>query len=119
MIYTTDGQIPTKKPLLIVGNSIAKVAAENQKQYSIERLKKLPRGEFNKVNNINPIQIDNLEGYEMVVNGKSEDAKDELIYQVMLFDDAGYYFTIVGMTTEDFENNLKRFKNIAKTFKRK
>lgn len=119
LIYTTDGQIPTEKPSLIIGNSIAKVSAENQKQYSVERLKKLPRGEFNAVKEINLIQIDNLQGYEIVANGKSKDAKTELIYQIILFNDKGDYYIIVGRATEDLENNLQRFKSIANTFKRK
>lgn len=119
LMFTTDGQIPTKNPSLIVGNSISKVSAENQKQYCIERLKKLPRGELNKPKEINPIQIDNLQGYEIVADGKDKDSKEELIYQVMLFNEQGDYFIIIGLATEDRENNLKSFRNIAKTFKRK
>lgn len=119
LIYTTDGQIPSEKPTLIVGNSIAKVSNENQKQYCIDRLKKLPRGESNTVKEINPIQIDNLQGYEIVADGKSKDLNNELVYLVMLFSDPGDYFIIVGKATEDLENNLKSFKNITKTFKRK
>lgn len=119
LIYTTDGQIPTQKPSFIVGNSIAKVSSENQKQYSIERLKKLPRGEFNDIKEITPVQIDNLNGYEIVAKGKTKNAKDELVYQVMLFNDTGEYFIMVGTSTADFENRLKIFKSIAKTFKRR
>lgn len=119
LIYTTDGLIPTEKPSLIVGNSIAKISTENQKQYSIDRLKKLPRGESIAVVDINPIQIDNLRGYEIVGSGKSKDSKDELTYQVMLFDSTGDYFIIIGKAVEDLDNNLKRFKMITKTFKRK
>jgi len=119
LIFTTDGQIPTEKPSLIVGNSIAKVSTENQKQYCIDRLKKLPGGELNKLKEINPIQIDNLQGYEIVADGKNKDSKDQLIYQIILFSETGDYFIIVGMATEDLEKNLKSFRNIAKTFKRK
>jgi hypothetical protein len=119
LIYTTDGQIPTDKPTLIIGNSIAKVVKPNQKQYCIDRLKKLPGGELNKVKEINPIQIDNLKGFEIVAEGKSKDSKDELTYQVMLFDDADNYFIIIGKTSDELEKNLQVFKDIAKTFVRK
>ncbi len=119
LTYTTDGNIPTEHPLLIVGNSIAKVSTANEKQYCIDRLKKLPRGEQNTVKEINPIQIDNLKGYEIIANGKNKDSKAEIIYQVMLFGDADNYFIIIGMATENFDANLNTFKNIAKTFKRK
>jgi hypothetical protein len=42
LLYSTDGKIPTEKPTLIVGNSVAKVSAQNQKKYAEERLTKLP-----------------------------------------------------------------------------
>jgi hypothetical protein len=119
LIYTVDGKIPTEKPSLIVGNSIAKVSPEDQKQYSIERLKQLPRGNLSEIKEIDPIQIDNLNGYEIIAKGKTKDAKEELIYSIMLFDNNGDYFIIVGMAAEDFENNLKKFKSIARTFQRK
>jgi hypothetical protein len=37
----------------------------------------------------------------------------------MLFDGNGNYFLIIGQSREDFEDNLKSYKDIAKTFKRK
>jgi hypothetical protein len=119
LIYTTDGKIPTKKPSLIVGNSIAKVTSENQKQYCINRLKKLPGGELNVVKEINPITIDNLSGYEIVANGKNKDSKHELIYQTIVFTGNDDYFIIIGKATEDLEFNLQIFKTITKTFRRK
>jgi hypothetical protein len=119
LIYTTDGQIPTDKPTLIIGNSTEKVVTQNRKQYCIDRLKKLPRGDLNKVKEINPIQIDNLHGFEIIAEGKNKDSKDELIYQVILFDSTDNYFIILGMTSDEFENNLQVFKSLAKTFTRK
>ena len=119
LLYSTDGKIPTDKPTLIVGNSIAKVSSQNQKKYSEERLKKLPRGEFNIIKEINEITIDNLNGFEIVANGKTKDDKAELIYQVMLFNEKGDYYIIVGQTKDDFNKNLESFKKVAKTFKRK
>ena len=119
LLYSTDGKIPTEKPTLIVGNSIAKAPSQNQKKYSEERLKKLPRGEQNVIKEINEITIDNLKGYEIVANGKTKDDKAELIYQVMLFDENGDYYIIIGQTKEDFDKYLENFRKVAKTFKRK
>ncbi len=119
LLYSTDGKIPTEKPTIVVGNSIAKVSPSNQKKYSEERLKKLPRGEQSIVKEINEVTIDNLNGYEIVANGKTKDNKDELVYQVMLFTENGDYYLFVGQTKEEFDNYLERFKKIAKTFKRK
>ena len=119
LLYSTDGKIPTEKPTLIVGNSIAKVSSQNQKKYSEERLKKLPRGELNVIKEINEITIDNLKGFQIVANGKTSDDKAELIYLVMLFNEKGDYYIIVGQAKEDFNKYLDSFKMIAKTFKRK
>lgn len=119
LLYSTDGKIPTEKPTLIVANSIAKVPTQDQKKYSEERLKKLPRGEQNTIKEIKEITIDNLKGYEIVADGKTKDNKAELVYQVMLFNESGDYYIIVGQSKEDFDKYLESFKKIVKTFKRK
>ena len=104
---------------MIVGNSIAKVPAQNQRKYAEERLKMLPRGELNVIKEIKEITIDKLNGFEIVADGKTKDDKAELIYQVMLFNDIDDYYIIVGRAKEDFEKYLASFKKITKTFKRK
>lgn len=119
LLYSTDGKIPTQKPTLIVGNSLVKVPNENQKKYSEERLKKLPGGALNEIKTINEIIIDNLKGYEIVANGKTKEGKTELIYQVMLFNEMGDYYIIVGQAKEEFDKYLESFKKVATTFKRK
>ncbi|TDO28131.1 hypothetical protein [Sediminibacterium goheungense] len=119
LIYSTDGKIPTEKPTLLVGNSIAKVSPPNQKLYAEERLKKLPRGEQSIIKEINPIRIDNVNGYEIVANGKTKDDKTELVYQVMLFNENGDYYIMIGQAKEDFDKYLESFRKITKTFKRK
>lgn len=119
LLYSTDGKIPTEKPTLVVGNSIAKVPTQNQKKYSEDRLKKLPRGEFNEIKTINEVIIDNLKGYEIVANGKTKEDKPELVYQVMLFNESGDYYIIVGQSKDEFDKYLEMFKKVTKTFKRK
>ena len=119
LLYSTDGKIPTEKPTLIVGNSISKIPLQNQKKYAEERIKKLPRGNLNVIKQITEITIDNLKGYEIIADGKTKDNKAELVYQVMLFDEKGNYYIILGNTIEDFDKYLESFKKIAKTFKRK
>ena len=119
LLYSTDGKIPTDKPTLIVGNSLVKIPLNNQKKYAEERLKKLPRGEFNVIKETKEIRIDNLKGYEIIADGKTKEDKSELVYQVMLFNDNGDYYIILGQATEDYTKNLEAFKSIALTFKRK
>ena len=119
LLYSTDGKIPTEKPTLIVANSIAKVQPQNQKKYAEERLKALPRGELNVIKEFKEVTIDNLKGFEIVADGKTKDDKAEMVYQVMLFNDNGDYYIIVGKAKEDFGKYLESFKKITKTFKRK
>ena len=119
LVYTIDGKVPTEKPTLIVGNSIAEISITNQKQFAIDRLKKLPRGESLVIKATNEVTIDQLKGYEIVAEGVSKENKPEQTYQVMLFNDEGGYYLIIGKTKEDFPKYLETFKKIARTFKRK
>ncbi|MEO5563892.1 MAG: hypothetical protein ABIR18_10670 [Chitinophagaceae bacterium] len=118
LLYTFDGKIPTERPTLLVGNSLSKVSVEDKKQYCIDRFNNIPDGKENKIKEINPVQIDGMQGYELIANRK-KDTKDELVYQVMLFTTTDDYFIILGSTTENPDAMLLTFKNIAKTFKRK
>jgi hypothetical protein len=119
LLYSTDGKVPTESPVLIVANSIGQVSAADQKQYSINRIKQLPRGEQIVIKTINAIEVDHLPGYEIVANGKNKHGKDQLVYQVMLFNGATEYYLIIGMAADDQEKNLQTYKSITKTFKRK
>lgn len=120
LLHSTDGKIPTEKPTLTVGNSISKIPlTQNRSAFALDRIKKLPKGELNVIKSNNEITIDNLKGYEIVAEGKSKDNLPELTYQVMLFNDKGDYFIILGQTSEDFQKYVDTFKKIAKTFKRK
>ena len=119
IIYTIEGNLPTEKPIIMVGNSISKVNPKDQKQYSIDRLKKLPNGESMTIESINPITIDNIDGYEIIANGKNSKDEDEKIYQVMLYNEISDYYIIIGMASQEKEEYLKKFKEIARTFRLK
>lgn len=119
LVYSTDGKIPTEKPSLIVGNSIGKIAPGEQKTYAEYRLKKLPGGESSVIRESKKISVDNLNGYEIVADGRTKDDKPELVYEVMLFNEIGDYYIIIGRAKEEFEKNLTNFRKITKTFKRK
>lgn len=92
---------------------------QDQKQYALERLRKLAGGEVSSIEEINALTIDNMDGFEIIANRKDDEGKPELVYQAMVFDSGGDYFLVVGQTTEDFEVNLEAFKRIARTVRRK
>lgn len=116
IIYSIEGKMPTEKPIIMVGNSISNVNPKDKRQYSIDRLKKLPNGESMTIESINPITIDNIDGYEIIANGKNSKEEDEKIYQVMLYDETSGYYMIIGMASQEKEEYLKKFKEIAKSF---
>ncbi|PQA60847.1 hypothetical protein [Siphonobacter curvatus] len=120
LVYTTDGKLPSVKPMLMVGTAMNRVEPiADRKAYAIQRLKSLPGGQASQVKEVQPIQIDGLDGYEIRASGKSHEGKPQLVYQAMLFPEEGGYYILVGMTTEQPEANLVIFKRIARTFKRK
>ena len=119
LVYSTDGKMPTEKPTFIVANSIGKVTVQHQKAFAHDRLRKLPRGELNQVQQNNEVEINNLKGIEIIAHGKTRNNGTELVYQVILFDDSGYYYLIIGKAKEEFDKYLQSFRRIVKTFKRK
>lgn len=119
LIYSTDGKIPTEKPILIVSNSVAKVAIQNQEQFAVQRLKDLPQGDLSVIKEKREISIDNLKGIEIVAHGRTKEGLPELVYQVIIFNNQGDYYLIVGQSRDDFPGYLESYRKIAKTFKRK
>lgn len=119
LLYSVDGEIPTEKPTIIITNSLSKVVINNQEEFARQRLKRLPQGQHNEVREIREVTIDNMKGYEIVADGKTKEGKPELVVQTMLFKNEGEYYIILAQAKEDFEANLKTFRQITATFKRK
>lgn len=80
LIYSTDGEIPTEKPTLIVGNSLSKIPLQNQREYAEERIKNLLNLEESKVIEVNEVTIDKMQGFEIIANGENKENKAKLAY---------------------------------------
>jgi hypothetical protein len=122
IIYTTDGKVPSQavdKAMFAVSTSIGNTAKGDRKQFSIASLQKLPEGNTNKIQSINPVSIGGLSGYEIVANGKGPKDESQLVYQLMLFKPDNEYFQLIGLTDTKFAARLAEFKAIGKTFKAK
>jgi hypothetical protein len=120
-IFTSDGFVPVKsadKAFFSIGQSISKMEIPNKKEFAIERLQYQPGGDKIKVDQTNEIEIDGMKGYEIIGFGEDEKGKKELNYQVVIFGEKTYYFTL-GLATNDFDKYLGQFKEITKTFKLK
>lgn len=119
LIYSTDGEVPTKSPdkaLILVANAHGKVAPANRRPFSLERLKKLPRGAAITPKTVTPITVDRLPGYEIVGEGKDANNQKQLVYQAMLFDAEGGYYLFVGTAIQNFDAHLDHFRRIVQTF---
>lgn len=122
LIYTTDGEVPTKAPdkaALVVANSHSTIPVSGRRQFCLERLKKLPRGTSIAAKSISPITVDKLNGYEILGEGKDGNNQKQLVYQVMLFDAEGGYYLLVGTAIQNFDTHLAHFRSIAQTFQLK
>jgi len=121
LIYNRDGKVPVEtadKASLVVAKAISKVAIPDKKEYAINRIKILPV-QISKIFETNPIEINGLEGFEIIAEGVNrKTGEKEQAYQVMLFKDSTYYI-LFGSSQADFEANLVVFKKIARTFKLK
>lgn len=122
LLYTVDGKVPTEsedKTSFILGMSLSDIQSIDKKLTAINRIKKFPLSELNiPEEQILPVEIDEISGYEIVAEGINSSGIREMIYQVMLFSDSGYYI-MIGTTQSDFQNNLDLFKNISRTLKRR
>jgi hypothetical protein len=119
LFYSADGKMPTKTPTLLIGSSLGASTIADAKTYAEQRLKKLPRGEFNVIRKTSAVTVDGLKGYEIIAFGKSEDNKPELVYMTMLFNPGSGYFIIVGNSEQDFAGYEEKFRKVALSFKRK
>lgn len=117
LLFSVEGKIPTNKPTFIVGNSIAKVATNDRKKYTEERLKKLPRGEFIDIKHMIEVRIQNMDGYEILAEGLNKEGFPVLIYMLMVYNNAGDYYIMLGESAEDFEKYTRLFKDMAKSLK--
>jgi len=119
ILFNRDQKIPTEsadKVTLITDKSFAKVAIKDKKSFCISRLNKNTRG-FSVIESkgINEIEIDNLKGYELF-GGNSD---NEEMCQVILFDNDGGYYLLVGTYLAKSEKARTDINSIIRTFHRK
>lgn len=113
LLYSEDDKIPTDKGLIGVSYSLGHKVNSDYKQFSIDRLKKLPDASNSVIKTIAKVTISDMEGYEIV----AEDNSKQLIYLVILFTPDKEYYLIVGQAKDDKEKNLEIYKKVSKTFK--
>ncbi len=120
-LFNRDEKIPTQsddKATLIADKSFNKTKIEDRKKFSLLRLKEFPdKYQIIDEKGINKIEIDGLKGYEIYAT--SLERKNELFYQVILFQEDGGYYIFIGTYLKEKESALKDIQKIIMTFKRK
>ena len=109
LMYTTDGNMPPKakdKTTFTATASLHYEKISDYKKYCIETMKLIPTVKNIPEKNIFPVTIDNMKGFEMWTSGKNQvHGQEEMIYQVVLFEDKMIY-TLVGLSLDNFEENF-------------
>jgi hypothetical protein len=121
LVYTTDAKMPTQSTdgaMLVLAQSFGKMDAPNKEQFCINRLQQLPHKDSMQIEEIKPVTIDGLSGYEITAFTQNAASEKELVYQLILFEKNSYYI-LVGNCYGQFENYALAFKKHGLTFKRK
>ncbi len=118
LMYTIDGKVPTERPYFLIGHSIADVKPDDHKQYIIDRFKRLPESEIFIMNGVSPIEAGGYKGFELIAYSKGH-LPPELLYHVMLFDEDGGYYIMIGSAKEELASYLDTFRKLIRTFKEK
>lgn len=121
LVFTKNGIFPTtdvRDPLFIVGRSISKTAIPDNEEYARTRVLQISQAKDIRIEQLNKINIGNLNGYEIVANGKdAKSSQPMLIYQVMLFEERDYFLMQGLVGNENRQASIAIFKDMAKTFK--
>lgn len=123
LLYTKEGIFPSKNrddPIFIIGQSVGQAIIKNKEAFSKERLQETASVTQIKIEHLQKVVIDELEGYEIIAQGKDiESGQTMVIYQTLLFlDDNTYYVMqgIVSLKSKDY--SLIMFKAMTNSFKR-
>jgi hypothetical protein len=125
MVLTRSGEFPVKKltdgPLMVIAASFSQgPSVQQHREFALARLNQTAGLSSISAGTPKEIKMDGLPGYEIV--GHALDAasgEKAVIYQVMLFEETGYYLMQGIIAERDMEKYLPVFKKTAESFKRK
>jgi hypothetical protein len=123
LLYTKSGIFPSKAvddPLFIIGQALSKIEIGDKEEFAKSRISQTATITDIEIEKSTRVVLDNLSGYEIIAKGKDvESGELMMIYQMILFEDQGYYI-MQGLVSEKQRHNyLPAFKGMAVSFKRK
>ena len=120
--YNVDGKLPSEsedKTDFLIGSSFGKQELEDKKQITLTFFKKITKSENFKPENFTTIEVNGLDGYEIISKIKNRTTgKLMKVYFTLLFKDNIYYY-LYGTAYNQFKKNINMFKKVALTFKLK
>ena len=118
MLFNRDLKIPSESPdqaNLMIQKSTGKLMINDKKQFCLSVLKKYVKNyKLTRDKKIQQIVINGLTGYELFAQNK--DHKNEELYQVVLFDENGRYYVLLGAFAVGSESAFTDIKNVIQTF---
>ncbi len=123
IVLSQGGVFPVKDiqtPVFVAGAALRKdLTIEDPRAFAEARLQHLATLKNIKVTGSQKITIDKITGYEFLAQAvdKASGAK-AIAYQVILFDDGGYYLMQGIASAADAVSQLEKFKTISRSFRR-
>lgn len=123
LAFTKDGKFPGRPhndPLYIVSESVSKPIVPNKEGFARNHILQTATVTNVTISSSAKIQIDGLEGYELVATArKLNPAEPVTVYLVLLFEREGF-FVFQGLTPPtSADEYLQAFREMARSFKRK
>ncbi len=123
LLYTRDGVFPSKDlndPIFVVGQSFGVVDIGDAEAFAKARLRQTAEVTDIEIEHSTKVAIDNLEGYEIVAKARDRQSEQPMvIYQVMLFEERGYFLTTGLVSSQNGQSWLMVFREMAASFSRR
>jgi len=123
VIFTKSGGFPSKdidEPLFIIGQALSKVEVDNNEEFAKSRLSQTATITDIQIEQLMPVTIDDLKGYEITARGKDRESSQSMaIYQIVLFENQSYYIMQGLVSSKNRQSYLATFKAMSESFKRK
>ncbi|MEJ2664987.1 MAG: hypothetical protein P8107_13265, partial [Spirochaetia bacterium] len=122
LMYTVDGKIPTKakdKTMFFTAQVANQEGVQDKKLFSMELVKQAATVKNVEIKSVKPVTIDGISGYEIIADAKDAvNLAPVLLYHVSLYSDELYYY-MMGIAYNDYDANIRMFKVVCRTFKRR
>ncbi|MEQ8763690.1 MAG: hypothetical protein RL885_07180 [Planctomycetota bacterium] len=121
LLYTKDGVVPMKSPgdpAFIAAPSITAVPIDDLESYAVDRLNQTAKTKIGEIQERGDVEVDGLEGYEIVATGEDDQGTPLVIYQMLLLND-GSYILMQGLVGDSLADRyLPDFKAMARSLRR-